>query len=659
MAPSRDKDGGWAWPLLCACSVCSMLGSGMVMLAGMFQQVFLEEMRGGVVMTSWITSLFASLLQLAGPLSGLVSGVYGCRVAVMAGGVFLTMGLGLSAFCKSLTALLLAFGISGGLGLGLMYSAVIVAVNLSFVKYRPLATGVVLGSGGLGIIGMPVLCRHLLDAYSWQETLLFLSCITVHILVAGAMLFPPDAHAAGAGRRQAWCRPCCRSLKSRRTSNGEPVPDYTVSLLQEKDVSPRAADTIIHTETSFGVLSSQSKQDCYNDESHPAQPKEPGSAGTGTPSDSRSLRRAQTTESASVAINDKNADECESKECIEKQSVKQALLVTTNGADQENKNSDSKVFTKRATGGVSTSIESESFSTENVGTAFYTPERGSTIEGDLHSARSVCLNVQEKTSIANLTFESSEQKEVTVDSSLLSELYKNQNPPKDTKGHKSASQTLISKYISVLSNPSLSLFCLAQFLSNAGLGIVLVHFVTFCTERGSSFDDIALSFSANGVTVTVSRALVGLFAQDTNVDTLSVYIGLCLVASTVIVLIPVVAINTPAQIGVMALVGVYMGGAFTLVTEITIHCVGVDTLPVAFGLEMICGGLGYLVAPPIAGWLVEVTGSYSNAIFLAGFLEFLATFVAMAVSITRPVWTPRSRLADQELSVKPRGQLHE
>ena len=66
MSRPRDKDGGWAWVVLCACAVCVMVTSGLAMLAGMFQEVFLEEFEGGVVMTSWITSLYASLMQLVG-----------------------------------------------------------------------------------------------------------------------------------------------------------------------------------------------------------------------------------------------------------------------------------------------------------------------------------------------------------------------------------------------------------------------------------------------------------------------------------------------------------------------------------------------------------------------------------------------------------------
>jgi hypothetical protein len=76
--------------------------------------------------------------------------------------------------------------------MGLIYSAAIVMVNLSFVRYRPLATGTVLGAGGVGIMVLPLLCRCLLSLYSWWESTTILACVTAQLLVAGALLFSPD-----------------------------------------------------------------------------------------------------------------------------------------------------------------------------------------------------------------------------------------------------------------------------------------------------------------------------------------------------------------------------------------------------------------------------------------------------------------------------------
>ena len=49
------------------------------------------------------------------------------------------------------------------------------------------------------------------------------------------------------------------------------------------------------------------------------------------------------------------------------------------------------------------------------------------------------------------------------------------------------------------------------------------------------------------------------------------------------------------------LFGVYYGSVYSLLTSLTISVVGLHRLAFAFGVEMISAGLGYLVAPPLAG----------------------------------------------------------
>ena len=49
------------------------------------------------------------------------------------------------------------------------------------------------------------------------------------------------------------------------------------------------------------------------------------------------------------------------------------------------------------------------------------------------------------------------------------------------------------------------------------------------------------------------------------------------------------------------LLGVYYGSVYSLLTSLTISIVGLTKLALAFGVEMIAAGLGFLVAPPIAG----------------------------------------------------------
>ena len=59
--------------------------------------------------------------------------------------------------------------------------------------------------------------------------------------------------------------------------------------------------------------------------------------------------------------------------------------------------------------------------------------------------------------------------------------------------------------------------------------------------------------------------------------------------------------NLAGVIGFTIMMGTYYGSAYSLLTTLTISIVGLPALAFAFGVEMICAGLGYLVAPPLAG----------------------------------------------------------
>ncbi|XP_067669199.1 monocarboxylate transporter 14-like isoform X2 [Haliotis asinina] len=191
---SRDIDGGWAWVVLLAAYVNLLIGPGLAYVGGIFQAVFLEQFQESVALTSWVTSLFASLLQLAGPISSVLSSQVSCRASVITGATLLAAGLAISSFVNNLLLLLIFMGIVSGIGLGLTYSASIVVVNLFFVKRRTFVTGLALSATGAGILILPLMCRHLLDALSWRETLAILAGLSLQMAVCGAVMFPVHEH---------------------------------------------------------------------------------------------------------------------------------------------------------------------------------------------------------------------------------------------------------------------------------------------------------------------------------------------------------------------------------------------------------------------------------------------------------------------------------
>ncbi|KAK7486277.1 hypothetical protein BaRGS_00022447 [Batillaria attramentaria] len=661
---SRDKDGGWAWVVLCACASCTMMTSGLAILAGIFQKEFLEHFDGGVVLTSWITSLFASQMQLGGPLAGLMSSLISCRASVMTGAVFLTVGLLLSAFSQNITALLITFGVSGGLGLGLIYSAAVVAVNFSFVRYRPLATGVVFAAAGLGIMGMPVLCRYLLNVHSWQMSLVIMACVTAHLLIAGAVLFPSDVSATGHGCGKIW-KSCTRSTK--RDMQDSRQNSLPLLSIDKNDCPEDSAAKTTHFDEEVSCAE-------IPDTIH-------------TAAGSQKIRRDDDKAGSSVDTNLAELnDSAKTEEIVHVHSSESLNFRTRNcsgGVEADHCNSSDSVlgtarYTRRR--GCEDAVEKQG-TREYRSTDYYGNVNVKLNPGtrDERGSNEDLNRVDESLTLERGSLVAVKEVDIVPNSSGEGDRFLPENDSDSNKtfvNNVETSRSTLSKYVFALTSPSLVLICLELFLYNAAIGIVLVHFVTFCLERGSDFDTVSLSFSAHGLTLIVARVLAGMMGQDRNIDPLAVFVGLALVTSLVIVITPVIAVTAPVQIAVMALLGIYSTAGYSVLTEITIHCTGVDTLSVAFGLEMICAGLGFLVAPPIAdrarpgqgprrkrfkkgevilflrGWLVDITGSYSNAIFLAGFLHFLAAFAGMAVSLTRPKWIPESALTDKEISIE-------
>ena len=66
MTSDRDVDQGWAWIVLAASFMNLLIGPGLAYIGGMFQNLFLEQFDQSVGLTAWVTSVFASLMQLAG-----------------------------------------------------------------------------------------------------------------------------------------------------------------------------------------------------------------------------------------------------------------------------------------------------------------------------------------------------------------------------------------------------------------------------------------------------------------------------------------------------------------------------------------------------------------------------------------------------------------
>jgi MFS transporter, OFA family, oxalate/formate antiporter len=143
------------------------------------------------------TTSFAVMMIFAGRLQDRI----GPRYVALCGGFALGFGLILSSFARSPMAMLLTFGLVGGLGIGLGYSA----TTPPSIKWFPparkgLITGIVVSGVGLAAVYMSPLTDHLIRATSIPRTFLFLGIATIVLvsILAQFLSNPPPGYAARA-----------------------------------------------------------------------------------------------------------------------------------------------------------------------------------------------------------------------------------------------------------------------------------------------------------------------------------------------------------------------------------------------------------------------------------------------------------------------------
>ncbi|XP_067669210.1 monocarboxylate transporter 14-like [Haliotis asinina] len=450
----KDVDEGWAWVVLVASYMSGFLLSGVCYMGTMLQVVLLEHFQQSVGLTAWVTSVYSSLMFLAGPLASLITSYFDCRTSVMLGGLLLAGGLAGSSFATSLSVFFVFFGIIAGLGLGLTYTPCVVIVSYYFEKKRIFVTSVALSAAGTGLLVAPLLFRYLLNNYTWRECLIFLAGICFHITLFGALMFP--IHERKRGR--------ILSKLCRQGREGLPGDVNSCSLIKGN-----ASDEGYHPRVTFSESNGQ---------------------------ESKILR--------------------EDSEPIQKGTVTQS--------------------------------------------------RGTT-----------------------------------------------------------------ESQLDIFKNLAFVVLCVNQVLVNASCGIFNIHIAAFCKYYGTVPQKVAYVLSVNGPANIVSRILLGAFAHASEKNVWIIYNGVLLTSGTIFCLMPLFAKTYITQLIAVILIGIYLGGSYALTPILTIECVGVTRLATAFGITMICAGLGLLVAPPLAGWFVDLTGSYDYSMYLAGGLMFVAVSVGFMV----------------------------
>ncbi|XP_066478220.1 monocarboxylate transporter 14 [Tiliqua scincoides] len=188
--PNPDVDGGWAWMVVLSSFLVHILIMGSQMALGVLNVEWLEEFSQSRGLTAWVSSLSMGITLIVGPFIGLFINTCGCRKTAITGGILNALGWILSSYASNVHSLFVTFGITAGIGSGMVYLPAVVMVGEYFQKRRALAQGLSTTGTGFGAFLMTVLLKYLCMEFGWRNAMFIQGAVCLNLCVCGALMRP-------------------------------------------------------------------------------------------------------------------------------------------------------------------------------------------------------------------------------------------------------------------------------------------------------------------------------------------------------------------------------------------------------------------------------------------------------------------------------------
>lgn len=181
------------WLILVVCCLANLcLGS--IYTWSVFASPMADYLTGltGATLTTADLAIVYTIANSVGPITMISGGWFndrlGPRAVLLVGGVMWGMGMVLSGFATSVGALIVTYGLVGGLGLGMAYGATVSSCIKFFPDKRGLIGGITTAVYGLGSVVLPPVVTALVQAYDAPTAFKMVGAVFTVVLVVAALL---------------------------------------------------------------------------------------------------------------------------------------------------------------------------------------------------------------------------------------------------------------------------------------------------------------------------------------------------------------------------------------------------------------------------------------------------------------------------------------
>ncbi|XP_063381742.1 monocarboxylate transporter 12 [Cydia fagiglandana] len=669
-------DGGYGWVVVFASFMCNLIVDGIAYTFGIFLPELVTFFGEGKGTVAWVGSLLSGVYLAAGPIVSALCNKYGCRAVCVAGSLVAASAFVLSTFSKSVTVMMITYGLLGGIGFGMIYLPSVVAVGYYFEARRSLATGIAVCGSGVGTFSFAPLAAILLNEFgSWQNANLLLAGLILNCAVFGALM-RPLVYPKSSGEKPLLQRMAEeKRLQMERGSIGGSyfvvqLPDGT---MEKRLKAPLNVDPGVHSSLNLEALA--------------RVPTVPNMPGVPTVPTLPTITEAR--------VVDDNGDRKKGENGV------------TNGGNQMSRNVSSPAFSaqapglpkngsvpffdrqrKQSTGDRSGDSAPSTRVAKNGSVPFFKCRRKQST-GDRFKPSLAAIKATSKTSMnsqyridgdtesvmynSKLSVAAREpsrmvrpmsRKDIFYSGSVLNlpqyqsqkslQAYRNSvlSLPQSRQAgdaeaqeqydlcpclslpqsFKSALGSMLD--MSLLRDPAFMLIGVSNIFGMAGLYVPFVYIVDAAMMNGVESSQASFLLSIIGITNTIGRIACGWVADFPWMDSLLLN-NVCLVIATISVAATPFCASYGSYVAVAIFFGIAISGYISLTSIILVDLLGLDKLTNAFGLLILFRGAAAIVGSPLAGAVYDATRNYDASFYMAAAFFLAATLTSFAAPLFR------------------------
>ncbi|KAF7265685.1 hypothetical protein GWI33_020769 [Rhynchophorus ferrugineus] len=601
-------DGGFGWLVVLASLFINLVSDGITCCFGILYIDFLHEFEASNSATSWIGSLYVAVPLVGGPIGSILVDKYGCKKMTILGALISTVGFILSTYSRSILMMYLTFGFLGGIGLALCYVTAVVAIAFWFDEKRTLALGLAAAGCGFGTVIYSPLITLLSKEYGWRGTVLILAGLFANMVVCGLLQRDPD-----------WI------IKQERDRLAQEKKDK-----EERDLNENRRKKISETklilnkiETSMDVKSKDRFHSMVDLPTYMTNNKEVPLQVLKNLSNDKHVNKIIIDNHPNMLSSQSHSDialdklAAEASKVNTKIPVKYSMHVTPK-PDEHHQNGALLPLSK------SDSAKSKHSSNSHLH------------HGYLANIKPIKTQAITQESLLNI------QKYKVYPAScpdlVKLDVYKVKQMQSEEEEEKKWYKKFVQSFNEMI---DFSLFLQFHFFLVSIATIIMciwfaVPFVYLADHmKKNNYDEsqISLTISVIGATNVLGMVIIGFLGTKIKVATLyAACLFLSGISCAVMMLFSTSYVILIISSGAF---GLFYASQHSLTPAIVAQLVPLEKFSMAYGLSLLCQGIGKLTGPPLAGYLYDITKSYSQSFYQAAIWIIVAGILIGIIPYTR------------------------